>query len=185
MIGFLRGRIVSKSPPQLTVDVGGVGYELEVPMSTFFLLPAVGEEVRLLTHLVVREDAHVLYGFATEDERRLFRSLLKVSGVGPKIALALLSGMSVEAFALCVQKQDVGALTRVPGIGRKTAERLLVEMRDRLAAVEGVPGRAPPWAGPRAPRARLSRRWWPSVTSPPRPRACSRPWVPVHTRPRS
>ena len=140
MIGFLRGRIVSKSPPQLTVDVGGVGYELEVPMSTFFLLPAVGEEVRLLTHLVVREDAHVLYGFATEDERRLFRSLLKVSGVGPKIALALLSGMSVEAFALCVQNQDVGALTRVPGIGRKTAERLLVEMRDRLAAVEGVPG---------------------------------------------
>jgi Holliday junction DNA helicase RuvA len=132
MIGSVRGRIASKTPPQLTVDVGGLGYELEAPMSTFFLLPAVGEEVRLLTHLVVREDAHILYAFATENERRLFRSLIKVSGVGPKIALALLSGISVEAFALCVQNQDIAALTRVPGIGRKTAERLVVEMRDRL-----------------------------------------------------
>jgi Holliday junction DNA helicase RuvA len=101
-------------------------------MSTFFLLPSVGQEVRLLTHLVVREDAHILYAFATEDERRLFRSLIKVSGVGPKIALALLSGINVEAFALCVQNQDIAALTRVPGIGRKTAERLVVEMKDRL-----------------------------------------------------
>jgi holliday junction DNA helicase RuvA len=132
MIGSVRGRIASKTPPQLTVDVGGLGYELEAPMSTFFLLPAVGEEVRLLTHLVVREDAHILYAFATENERRLFRSLIKVSGVGPKIALGLLSGISVEAFALCVQNQDIAALTRVPGIGRKTAERLVVEMRDRL-----------------------------------------------------
>jgi Holliday junction DNA helicase RuvA len=132
MIGSVRGRIVSKTPPQLTVDVGGLGYELEAPMSTFFLLPAVGEEVRLLTHLVVREDAHILYAFATDNERRLFRSLIKVSGVGPKIALALLSGISVEAFAMCVQNQDIAALTRVPGIGRKTAERLVVEMRDRL-----------------------------------------------------
>jgi Holliday junction DNA helicase RuvA len=132
MIGSLRGRISSKTPPQLTVEVGGVGYELEAPMSTFFLLPAIGEEVRLLTHLVVREDAHILYAFGREDERRLFRSLIKVSGVGPKIALALLSGMNVEAFASCVQNQDVAALTRVPGIGRKTAERLVVEMRDRL-----------------------------------------------------
>jgi Holliday junction DNA helicase RuvA len=132
MIGSVRGRIASKTPPQLTVDVGGLGYELEAPMSTFFLLPAVGEEVRLLTHLVVREDAHILYAFATDNERRLFRSLIKVSGVGPKIALALLSGISVEAFALCVQNQDIVALTRVPGIGRKTAERLVVEMRDRL-----------------------------------------------------
>ncbi len=132
MIGSVRGRIASKTPPQLTVDVGGIGYELEAPMSTFFLLPAVGEEVRLLTHLVVREDAHILYAFATENERRLFRSLIKVSGVGPKIALALLSGISVEAFALCVQNQDIAALTRVPGIGRKTAERLVVEMKDRL-----------------------------------------------------
>jgi holliday junction DNA helicase RuvA len=133
MIGSVRGLIASKTPPQLTVEVGGLGYELEAPMSTFFLLPSVGEEVRLLTHLVVREDAHILYAFATENERRLFRSLIKVSGVGPKIALALLSGISVEAFALCVQNQDIAALTRVPGIGRKTAERLVVEMRDRVA----------------------------------------------------
>ena len=132
MIGSVRGRITSKTPPQFTVEVGGLGYELEAPMSTFFLLPSVGEEVRLLTHLVVREDAHILYAFATEAERRLFRSLIRVSGVGPKIALALLSGISVEAFAACVQNQDIAALTRVPGIGRKTAERLVVEMRDRL-----------------------------------------------------
>ncbi len=137
MIGSLQGRIASKSPPQLTIDVAGVGYELEAPMSTFFHLPAVGHEVRLLTHLVVREDAHVLYGFGSEEERRLFRSLLKVSGVGPKIALALLSGLSVEAFARCVRGEDAAALTRVPGIGRKTAERLIVEMRDRLGGPEG------------------------------------------------
>ncbi|TLY80436.1 MAG: Holliday junction branch migration protein RuvA [Gammaproteobacteria bacterium] len=134
MIGSLRGRIASKTPPQLTVEVGGLGYELEAPMSTFFHLPAVGEEVRLLTHLVVREDAHVLYAFATEEERRLFRSLIRVSGVGPKIALALLSGISVSAFIQCVRNEDIAALTRVPGVGRKTAERLIVEMRDRLAA---------------------------------------------------
>ena len=140
MIGSLRGRIASKTPPQLTVDVGGLGYEVEAPMSTFFHLPAVGEEVRLLTHLVVREDAHVLYAFATEDERRLFRSLIKVSGVGPKIALALLSGISVSAFAQCVLNEDIGTLTRVPGVGRKTAERLIVEMRDRLAAPQTSPG---------------------------------------------
>src|SRR5690242_6063725 len=132
MIGSLRGRISSKTPPQLTVEVGGVGYELEAPMSTFFHLPAVGQDVKLLTHFVVREDAQLLYGFATEDERRLFRNLLKVSGIGPKIALALLSGISVEGFAHCVRNDDVAALTRVPGIGRKTAERLLVEMKDRL-----------------------------------------------------
>ena len=140
MIGSLRGRISSKTPPQLTVEVAGVGYELEAPMSTFFHLPAVGAEVHLLTHLVVREDAHVLYGFGSEDERRLFRSLIKVSGVGPKIALALLSGMSVGEFHACVQSQDISTLTRVPGIGRKTAERLIVEMRDRLAAPEFTGG---------------------------------------------
>jgi holliday junction DNA helicase RuvA len=132
MIGSVRGRIASKTPPQLMVDVGGLGYELEAPMSTFFHLPAVGEEVSLLTHLVVREDAHILYAFATEAERRLFRSLIKVSGVGPKIALALLSGISVEAFSRCVVNEDITALTKVPGIGRKTAERLIIEMRDRL-----------------------------------------------------
>jgi len=133
MIGSLRGRITSKTPPQLTVEVGGVGYEVEAPMSTFFQLPSLGEEVRLLTHLVVREDAHVLYGFASGEERRLFRALIKVSGVGPKIALALLSGISVAAFAECVQREDIAALTRIPGVGRKTAERLIVEMRDRLS----------------------------------------------------
>ncbi len=137
MIGSLRGRIASKTPPQVTVEVGGIGYELEAPMSTFLHLPAIGSEVKLLTHFVVREDAQLLYGFATEDERRLFRSLLKVSGIGPKIGLALLSGISVEGFAACVQNQDVGALIKVPGIGRKTAERLLVEMRDRLAPATG------------------------------------------------
>jgi Holliday junction DNA helicase RuvA len=140
MIGSVRGRIASKSPPQLMVDVGGLGYELEAPMSTFFHLPAVGEEVSLLTHLVVREDAHVLYAFATEGERRLFRSLIKVSGVGPKIALALLSGISVEAFSRCVVNEDITALTRVPGIGRKTAERLVVEMRDRLKDAQAPAG---------------------------------------------
>ena len=150
MIGFLDGRVASKSPPQLTIEVGGVGYEVEAPMSTFSHLPAVGGAVRLLTHLVVREDAHVLYGFASEEERRLFRSLLKVSGVGPKIALALLSGLSVDDFARCVQQQDAAALTRVPGIGRKTAERLLVEMRDRLGVLGDVQDSAarPPAASP-------------------------------------
>ena len=153
MIGSIRGRIASKTPPQLMVEVSGVGYEIEAPMSTFFLLPSVGEEVFLLTHLVVREDAHILYGFGTHDERRLFRSLIKVSGVGPKIALALLSGISVEAFAMCVQNQDIAALTKVPGIGRKTAERLVVEMKDRLGpasetAVSTVAG--PPGANPEA-----------------------------------
>jgi Holliday junction DNA helicase RuvA len=151
MIGSVRGRIVSKTPPQLLVETGGLGYELEVPMSTFFHLPAVGEEVRLLTHLVVREDAHVLYGFGTEDERRLFRSVIKVSGVGPKIALALLSGISVEAFALCVQSENVAALIKVPGIGRKTAERLVIEMRDRLqASAAGAASAVPMGASPEA-----------------------------------
>ena len=131
---------MAKTPPQLTVEVAGVGYELEAPLSTFFHLPPVGADVHLLTHLVVREDAHVLYGFGGEEERRLFRSLIKVSGVGPKIALALLSGMSVNEFHACVQGQDIGSLTHVPGIGRKTAERLIVEMRDRLAAPELTAG---------------------------------------------
>jgi Holliday junction DNA helicase RuvA len=134
MIGFLKGRLAVKQPPALMVDVNGVGYELEAPMSTFYGLPAAGEPVALYTHLIVREDAHILFGFGTESERRLFRGLLKVSGVGPKIALALLSGISVTAFAECVQREDVSALTRVPGVGRKTAERLIVEMRDRLGA---------------------------------------------------
>lgn len=132
MIGRLRGRLAMKQPPRLLIDVSGVGYELEAPMSTFYSLPAVGEEVSLLTHLLVRDDAHVLYGFARSDERVLFRSLLKVSGVGARLALAILSGMSAEAFAAAVQSGDAAALTRLPGIGKKTAERLVVEMRDRL-----------------------------------------------------
>jgi holliday junction DNA helicase RuvA len=138
MIGSLRGRIVSKTPPQVLVEAGGVGYEIEAPMSTFYRLPPTGQDVRLLTHLVVREDAHVLYGFATDEERALFRSLLKVSGVGPKMGLALLSGISVEGFVQCIRNQDAATLTKVPGIGRKTAERLLVEMRDRLDGAAGA-----------------------------------------------
>jgi Holliday junction DNA helicase RuvA len=138
VIGFVRGKLAIKAPPHLTVDVGGVGYDIEAPMSTFYTLPAVGSDVRLLTHLVVREDAHILYGFGTNEERALFRNLLKVSGVGPKIALAILSGVSVEGFASCVKLQDAAALTRIPGVGRKTADRLLVEMRDRLDALSAA-----------------------------------------------
>jgi len=138
VIGSLSGVLTHKAPPALMVEVGGVGYELEAPMSTFYALPAVGAAVRLLTHLVVREDAQNLYGFAGAAERTLFRNLLKVSGVGPRIALAILSGVTVEAFALCVQAQDVATLTRVPGIGRKTAERLIIEMRDRLGSATGA-----------------------------------------------
>jgi len=134
VIGFLNGTLVSKRPPQLTLDVGGVGYEIQAPMSTFYGLPESGEPLRLVTHLVIRDDAHVLYGFASEAERALFRSLLKVSGVGARIALGILSGISVEGFRQCVLDKDVEALTRLPGIGRKTAGRLLVEMPDRLPA---------------------------------------------------
>jgi Holliday junction DNA helicase RuvA len=139
VIGHLRGRLVRKSPPALIVDVNGVGYELEAPMSTFYRLPEVGTEVELHTHLVVREDAHLLYGFATEDERRLFRDLLRVTGIGPKIGLALLSGIDVDTFMRFIEAQDVDALTRIPGIGRKTAERLLIEMRDRIRALGQLP----------------------------------------------
>jgi holliday junction DNA helicase RuvA len=132
MIGSLRGRLTAKHPPQLMIDVGGVGYELEAPMSTFYGLPATGVEISLFTHLVVREDAHILFGFGTDRERRLFRELLKVSNVGPKLALALLSGMSVDSFLMCIDAQDADTLVRIPGVGRKTAERLLIEMRDRV-----------------------------------------------------
>jgi Holliday junction DNA helicase RuvA len=151
VIGRLRGELVYKRPPQLMLDVGGVGYELEAPMSTFYELPAVGGGVTLFTHLAVREDAQVLYGFAREQERGLFRSLLKVTGVGPRMALAILSGMEARQFAQCIELGDEGALIRIPGVGRKTAQRLIVEMRDRLdglAASPGVPGKAPaPAAG--------------------------------------
>jgi Holliday junction DNA helicase RuvA len=132
MIGFLKGRLAVKQPPMLLVDVNGVGYELEAPMSTFYSLPAVGEAVALFTHLVVREDAHILFGFGSDSERRLFRGLLKVSGVGPKIALGVLSGASVEDFLRIIEAEDVAMLTRIPGIGRKTAERIIIEMRDSV-----------------------------------------------------
>ncbi|TVO75543.1 Holliday junction branch migration protein RuvA [Sedimenticola selenatireducens] len=140
MIGRLRGELVYKQPPFLMVDVNGVGYELEAPMSTFYDLPLQGGQVTLFTHLAIREDAHVLYGFISDSERALFRTLLKVSGVGAKMALAILSGMSAEEFALCIQRDDTAALVRLPGIGKKTAERLIVEMRDRLDRIEPVSG---------------------------------------------
>ncbi|MEN8174910.1 MAG: Holliday junction branch migration protein RuvA [Pseudomonadota bacterium] len=153
MIGRLHGTILVKQPPFMMLDVGGVGYELEVPMSTFYDLPEVGGSVTLFTHMAVRDDAHVLYGFGREADRMLFRSLLKVSGVGGKMALAILSGMSSEQFSLCVQAGDTAALTRLPGVGKKTAERLIMEMRDRLDAqapahAGGRGGSAPAVAAP-------------------------------------
>ncbi len=146
MIGRLRGILAEKRPPQLLVDVNGVGYEVEAPMGTIFQLPDTGAEVTLFTHLVVREDAQLLYGFHSEAERGLFRSLLKVNGVGAKLALAILSGISADDFARCVQENDSAALVRLPGIGKKTAERLIIEMRDRLDDWQPaplLPGAAP------------------------------------------
>jgi Holliday junction DNA helicase RuvA len=146
MIGRLRGEIIAKHPPQVLIDVGGVGYEVEAPMSTFYDLPAVGEAVVLITHLVVREDAQVLYGFLREGDRALFRNLLRVSGVGAKLALAILSGMDAQRFAACVEQEDITALSRLPGIGKKTAQRLVVEMKDRIDGLGG--GMAAIVAGP-------------------------------------
>ena len=141
MIGFVRGRLARKEPPWLIVDVGGVGYEIEAPMSTIFRLPDVGEEVQLCTHLVAREDQQTLYGFHSEEERRLFRGLIKVSGIGAKLALTILSGISVDGFMQCVRTEDKAALMRLPGIGRKTAERLILDMRDRIdATIAGANG---------------------------------------------
>ncbi|MEE8482720.1 MAG: Holliday junction branch migration protein RuvA [Acidiferrobacterales bacterium] len=135
MIGRLHGKLVVKEPPALLIDVNGVGYELDAPMTTFYELPAIGEVVTLHTHLVVRDDAHLLYGFSRESQRSLFRSLLKVSGVGPRVALAILSGLTVDEFVACITTEDVARITCVPGIGRKTAERLIVEMRDKVQAI--------------------------------------------------
>ena len=132
MIGRLKGVLVAKQPPWIVVDVGGVGYELEAPMSTFYDLPETGRDVTLCTHYAVKEDTVALYAFLRESERALFRALQKVSGVGAKIALAVLSGVSVEEFSRLVQTSDIAALTRIPGIGKKTAERLVVELRDRV-----------------------------------------------------
>ncbi|MCW9025101.1 MAG: Holliday junction branch migration protein RuvA [Gammaproteobacteria bacterium] len=149
MIGRLRGKLISKQPPMLLLEVAGVGYEVEAPMSTFYQLPDVDNEVILHTHLIVREDAHLLCGFASESERRLFRNLIKVNGVGAKLALAILSGMGADEFARCIQDNDSVSLIRLPGVGKKTAERLIIEMRDRLddwfshSAIPGTGSTAP------------------------------------------
>ncbi|MFT6310679.1 MAG: Holliday junction DNA helicase RuvA [Porticoccus sp.] len=132
MIGRLRGVILKKTPPELLLDVNGVGYEVQSPMSTFYVLPDVGQEITIHTHFVVREDAQLLFGFMAESERSLFRTLIKVNGVGPKLALTILSGIEAEQFVYCVQNNDSAALIKLPGVGKKTAERLLVEMRDKF-----------------------------------------------------
>lgn len=138
MIGRLHGKIIEKNPPQVLIDVFGVGYEVDVPMSTFCNLPDVNGEVTLFTHLVVREDAELLYGFATKAEQLAFRTLIRISGVGPRIALALLSGMTTDQLAQAVESGETGLLTRVPGIGKKTAERLVLELKGKLTAVSGL-----------------------------------------------
>jgi Holliday junction DNA helicase RuvA len=140
MIGSLRGRLAHKQPPQIILECGGVGYEIETPMSTFLALPGIGSELFLYTHLVVREDAQTLFGFSTEEEKSLFRSLLKVSGVGAKMGLAILSGMSVTDFQRCVQYEDTAMLVKIPGVGKKTAERLIIEMRDRIDSTAAESG---------------------------------------------
>jgi len=149
LIGSLHGVLAVRDPQRLLVEVQGVGYEVDVPMSTFLALPPTGTVVRLRIHHVVREDASLLYGFITDDERSLFRALLRISGVGPKMALAVLSGMSAEAFELAIASEDATTLTRIPGVGRKTAERLLVEMRDHFKSVPRAKGAV---AAPRSPR---------------------------------
>ncbi len=132
MIGRIRGNLVHKQPPVILVEVGGVGYEIQVPMTTLFQLPELGAPVSLVTHFVVREDAQLLYGFIDERDRVLFRQLIKVNGVGPKLALTILSGMDANSFARCIQRDDISSLMALPGVGKKTAERLLIEMRDKL-----------------------------------------------------
>ncbi|MGB9149673.1 MAG: Holliday junction branch migration protein RuvA [Burkholderiales bacterium] len=140
MIGRITGKLVEKRPPQVVIDAHGVGYEIDVPMSTFYNLPATGETVMLHTQLIVREDAHLLYGFGSEEERKVFRQFLKISGVGPKLALSVLSGLSIGDLAQAVASQEAGRLTKIPGVGKKTAERLLLELKDKLDVV--VAGRA-------------------------------------------
>lgn len=135
MIGRIHGQLLDKQPPEILVDVAGLGYEVQVPMSTFYDLPAIDETVTLKTHLAVREDAHTLYGFGSETERQLFRQLIKISGVGAKLALAILSGVSVTEFTHLIQARDAQALTKLPGVGKKTAERLVIEMTDKLGGI--------------------------------------------------
>ncbi len=143
MIGKLTGTLLEKNPPQILLDCHGVGYEVDVPMSTFYNLPATGEKVALLTHFVVREDAQILYGFGTASEREAFRQLIKISGVGPRTALSVLSGMSVADLAQAVSAQESGRIVKVPGIGKKTAERLLLELKGKLGADLNLPGAGP------------------------------------------
>ncbi|MGL5632633.1 MAG: Holliday junction branch migration protein RuvA [Azovibrio sp.] len=143
MIGRLSGLLAEKNPPQILLDVGGVGYEIDVPMSTFYNLPALGESLTLLIHHAVREDGHFLYGFSSSDERAAFRQLLKISGVGARTALAVLSGLSVADLAAAVARQEAGRLVKVPGIGKKTAERLLLELKDKLPGATGTTGTSP------------------------------------------
>jgi len=138
MIGSLNGLIISKRPSEVLLEVNGIGYEVYIPLSTSFKLPSVDQTVQLLTHLIVREDQHTLYGFITEDERKLFRALIKISGVGAKLALRILSGINVEGFIRSVQMQDVDTLVHLPGIGKKTAERLLVEMKDKVGQMGDI-----------------------------------------------
>lgn len=148
MIGRIKGALLTKQPPELLVDVHGVGYEMEAPMSTFYQLPSVGDEVVLHTHLVVREDAQLLYAFYSTAERRLFRDLIRINGVGPKLGLSILSGISTQDFARAVQEGDAAALTGLPGVGKKTAERLIVELRDKLSeAVASIGDDTAPSAG--------------------------------------
>ena len=138
MIGSLNGLIISKKPSEVLLEVNGIGYEIYIPLSTSFKLPSVDQTVQLLTHLIVREDQHTLYGFITEDERKLFRALIKISGVGAKLALTILSGINVEGFIRSVQMQDVDTLVHLPGIGKKTAERLLIEMKDKVGQMGDI-----------------------------------------------
>ena len=153
MIGRLKGTLVAKAPPWLVLDVHGVGYELEAPMSTFYELPELGREVALFTHYAVKEDSVALYGFFRDAERQLFRTIQKVSGIGAKIALSVLSGVSVDEFARLVQRADLASLTRIPGIGKKTAERIVVELRDRVDGLaSGIPGAIPAGAVPHDPQ---------------------------------
>ncbi|WP_339846916.1 Holliday junction branch migration protein RuvA [uncultured Halopseudomonas sp.] len=147
MIGRLTGLLLEKQPPHILLDVQGVGYELDAPMSTFYKLPALGQSVTLHTHMVVREDAQLLYAFVEKRERELFRELIRLNGVGPKLALALMSGLEVDELIRSVQAQDTSALVRVPGVGKKTAERLLIELRDRFKAWEALPGSFKPLVG--------------------------------------
>jgi Holliday junction DNA helicase RuvA len=158
MIGYLRGKLAAKMPPLLVIDVNGIGYEVQAPMSTCFDLPEVGADIHLVTHLIVREDQHTLYGFGSETERQLFRDLLKVNRVGAKLALGILSGTSVQGFIRCVQEEDAGALSKLPGVGRKTAERLIIDMRDRIdeqatiLSITPIGSRKEPANGEGAPR---------------------------------